>query len=145
VARPIAARLRRRAVVAGFPLAIAALNRAGIGPLQANLTGSELRRAGLLAFGQVLERLRVDARYAIFGHTHRAGPLPRDAADEWTVAGGDTRLLNTGSWVHEPAFIGRDPSGSPYRPGFAVVVDDTGPPRLVNLLGPGTADSSGVL
>jgi hypothetical protein len=36
--------------------------------------------------------------------------------------------------VREPSFLGRDPSSSPYRAGFAVRLGDTGPPELVNLL-----------
>ena len=75
-----------------------------------------------------LDRLDVRAPHVIFGHTHRAGPLPADDRSEWG------RLLNTGSWVYEARFIGEDPLGSPYRPGFAVVVGEHGPPELVNLL-----------
>jgi hypothetical protein len=125
--------LRQRAMVAGFPVAVAALNRIGLGPLSADLSSAELRRAGLRAFAEVLDRLGVSAPYAIFGHTHRAGPLPGDDRGEW-VTGASTEILNTGCWLHEPRFMGRSPHTSPYRPGFAVVVEDTGPPRLVNLL-----------
>ncbi len=124
---------RRRALGAGFPVAIAALNRAGLGPLRAELSGSELRRAGVRAAGDVVGRLGIDARYALFGHTHRAGPLARDDRSEWTVAS-RTDLINTGCWVEEPAFVGRDPGASPYRAGFAVRVGDDGPPELINLL-----------
>jgi hypothetical protein len=66
----------------------------------------------------------------IFGHTHRAGPLPADDRSEWG------RLINIGSWVYEPRFIGDDPLGSPYRPGFAAIVTGTAPPALINLLDP---------
>jgi hypothetical protein len=125
--------LRRRAAVAGFPFLIAALNRLGLGPLRAEISSTGLRRAGLLAFAEVLDRLGVDSRYAIFGHTHRAGPIPRDQLFDWITPAG-TSILNTGSWVHEPAFVGRDPSASPYRPGFAVALGAEGPPELVNLL-----------
>ena len=45
--------LRRRALVLGFPLAVAALNRAGLGPLRADISAGELRRAGLRAMGEV--------------------------------------------------------------------------------------------
>jgi len=124
---------RRRALIAGFPVAIATINRTGLGPVRADVSVSELRRAGLLALGEVVTRLGVDARHVIFGHTHRAGPLARDDRSEWTVAA-RTALVNTGSWVHEPGFLGRDPSTSPYRPGFAVRLGDDGPPELVNLL-----------
>ena len=124
---------RQRALTAGFPLAIAALNRAGLGPLRAELSGSELRRAGVRAAGEVVRCLGIDARYVLFGHTHRAGPLARDDRSEWTVAA-RTDLINTGCWVHEPALLGSDPGSSPYRAGFAVRVGDAGPPELVNLL-----------
>jgi hypothetical protein len=126
-------RLRRRAMAAAFPAAIGLLNLAGLGPLSADLSSAQLRRAGLRAFAEVLDRLGVGAAHAIFGHTHRAGPLPADEAGEW-VTGAGTQMLNTGSWVHEPQFMGRSPRTSPYRPGFAAVVEGAGPPRLVNLL-----------
>jgi Calcineurin-like phosphoesterase superfamily domain len=125
--------VRGTAVAAAWPVAIAACNRAGLGPLRAELSGPELRRAGLRALGEVVWRLGVDAAYVLFGHTHRAGPLPADDPADWrTVAG--ARLINAGCWVHEPAFIGTDPSRSPYRAGFGVVVGDDGPPLLRNLL-----------
>jgi predicted phosphodiesterase len=121
--------LRRRAVAAAFAATVAGLNRAGMGPLRADVSGVELRRAGLRAFGEVLERLGVPAdAHVIFGHTHRAGPLPDDDRGEWG------RVVNAGSWVHDPAWIGDSPGDSPYRPGFAAIVGDSGPPELVNLL-----------
>jgi hypothetical protein len=126
--------LRRRAAAAAFPAVVAALNRAGMGPLHADVSAVELRRAGLRAFEEVLVRLGVPVEAeVIFGHTHRAGPLRGDDRGEWG------RVMNTGSWVHDRAWIGDSPGESPYRPGFAVVVDDDGPPtppELVNLLDP---------
>jgi UDP-2,3-diacylglucosamine pyrophosphatase LpxH len=127
--------LRARALRAALPLAVAALNRAGLGPLRADLGSAALRDASLAAFARTLERLRVEAAQVIFGHTHRAGPLPGDPPARWrTQAGG--ALINAGSWVHEPAFLGRDPRASPYRPGFAVRLDGGGAasPELINLL-----------
>jgi hypothetical protein len=122
-------RLRRRGLGAAFPVLVAGLNRAGLGPLRADVSSAELRRAGLRAFGEVLARLGVPAEtHVMFGHTHRAGPLPADDRGEWG------RLINTGSWVHDPAWIGDSPGESPYRPGFAAIVGDSGPPELVNLL-----------
>ncbi|MGH2858848.1 MAG: metallophosphoesterase [Solirubrobacteraceae bacterium] len=125
--------MRGRAVAAAWPIGVRLLNALGVGPLRSELSGAELRRAGLRAFEQVLERLAIGADHVIFGHTHRAGPLAGDERSEWRTPLG-VRLLNSGCWVREPAFLGADPSRSPYRPGFAVVVDDDGPPRLVNLL-----------
>ncbi|MBV9195547.1 MAG: metallophosphoesterase family protein [Solirubrobacterales bacterium] len=126
-------RLRRRALALAFPGVLAALNRGGIGPLRADLSGAELRRAGLRALSEVLARLDVTAPYVIFGHTHRAGPLATDDRREWRTAAGG-QLINCGSWLEQPDFLGAEPSRSPYRAGFAVQVDDHGPPQLVNLL-----------
>ena len=126
--------LRTRALVAAFPLAVAALNRGGLGPLDPRLSPQELRRAGLRAMREVVRRLGADARWVLFGHTHRAGPFDRDDQAEWG-AGTSLRLINTGSWVHEEVFLGSAPRKSPYWPGGGVIVDDDGsPPRRVNLL-----------
>jgi hypothetical protein len=125
--------LRRRGLIAAFPAVVAALNGARLGPLRADISGVELRRAALRAFGEVLTRLRVDARQVIFGHTHRAGPLPGDDRSEWLAPGG-AQLLNTGSWMHEPGFLGDQPRASPYRPGFCAVLGADGAAELSNLL-----------
>lgn len=129
--------LRRRALAAAFPPVVAALNRAGLGPLSADLSSASLRRARLQAVGEVVLRLGVPARHVVFGHTHRAGPLPADDPREWRAITGAT-LTNVGCWIHDPAFLGVQPSISPYRPGFAVTVepDPSHPLTLVNLLDP---------
>ena len=130
--------VRQRAIAAVWPLVIAALNRAGLGPLRAEVSGPALRRSGLRGIDRVCAGLGVRADYVIFGHTHRAGPLPGDDPAEWVTDRG-SRLVNSGCWVHEPAFMGADPARSPYRTGFAVLVEDTdppAPPRLINLLDP---------
>jgi hypothetical protein len=124
---------RRRLWRAAFPAIVAGLNRAGLGPLSADLSNDALRRSRLRAVGEVVLRLGVGARHVVFGHSHRAGPLPADDAAEWRAVTGAT-LTNAGCWVDEPMFVGSDPSLSPYRPGFAVTIEDTGPPMLVNLL-----------
>jgi hypothetical protein len=123
--------LRARAMALGLAAAVAGLNRAGMGPLRADVSGVALRRGALAAFAEVVGRLGVPpAAHVIFGHTHRAGPLQGDDPSEWG------RLVNIGSWVDEARLIGDDPAGSPYRPGFAATVGDDGPPALVNLLDP---------
>ncbi len=124
---------RQLALQGALAAAIGALNRAGLGPLRRELDGTALRRAPLMALAEVTRHLGVDAEHVIFGHTHRAGPLPADDTSEWLGSG--ARLLNVGCWVHEPAFLGSDPSHSPYRPGFVARLEDAGAPELVNLLG----------
>lgn len=125
--------LRRRGLVLAFPAIVAGLNRTGIGPFHTDISAPELRRAGLRALASALDRLDVQARHVIFGHTHRAGPLPDDDPSEWRADTG-AALINSGCWVYEPTHVGTSPSKSPYRPGFAVAVDNHGPPELLNLL-----------
>jgi hypothetical protein len=123
------ARARRRALVAAFPAAVAALNHAGIGELSSEVSGDALRRGGLQAMGEVAGRLGVDRGYVVFGHTHRPGPLPGDDPDEWG------RLVNTGSWTYSPVFLTARSGESPYWPGTAVLVEGSEPPRVIGLLG----------
>jgi predicted phosphodiesterase len=126
-------RLRRRALVAAFPLAVAALNRAGLGPFRAEISTVELRRAGLRALDEVAVHLGLGDAHVVFGHTHRAGPLPEDEQSEWHGRAG-ARLVNTGSWTYTGVFLTSTPGESPYWPGSGVLVGDAGAPVLVRLL-----------
>ena len=128
-----AGRLRTRALVTAFPLAVATLNRAGLGPLRSDISPEELRRAGLEAMGQVADRLGLGSSYVVFGHTHRTGPLPGDHEGQWRSPGG-ARLLNSGSWVYVSVFASDTPADNPYWPGGCVILDDEGPPRVKRLL-----------
>ncbi len=100
----------------GFPALVAAVNRAGLGPVDADVSGPALRRAALRAMGEVARRVAPDARHVIFGHTHRFGPLPHDDAAEWTAPGG-ARLHNSGSWIFERFLVGESAADNPGRPG----------------------------
>jgi len=115
-----------------IPGAVAALNLIGFGPLRATLTGEELRRSGLEAMARVADKLASGTPHVIFGHTHRPGPLPTDDIAEWTTVSG-TRLWNSGSWLHESAFL-RAGQDSPYWPGTVLTLDDDGPPQISNVL-----------
>jgi predicted phosphodiesterase len=125
--------LRGRALIAGFPVAVAALNRAGLGPLRAEVSTSELRRAGLRAMGEVAARLGLGDSYVVFGHTHRTGPLPGDEQQEWRGRDG-ARLVNAGSWTYASIFLTSAAGESPYWPGGCVLVEDDGPPVVLRLL-----------
>lgn len=124
---------RRAALKLAFPVAVAGLNRVRLGPLRADVSGVQLRKAGLLALAATLRRLDIRAPCVIFGHSHRAGPLPGDDKSEWRMPEG-TSLLNTGCWVYEHVYLGHGAAKSPYRPGFVAVIADEGPPVLSNLL-----------
>ncbi len=125
---------RSRILAAAFPLVIAALNRAGLGPLRRDISGAALRRSSLEAMCQVVDRLGIGARHVIFGHTHRTGPLPGDDPAEWTTPGG-VSLHNCGCWVFETYLMTTVDGESPYWPGRCILLDDDGPPRLEHLLG----------
>jgi calcineurin-like phosphoesterase family protein len=128
--RPLA---HRAASDFAFPALVAGLNRVGLGPVRADLSGPELRRAALRSMGEVARRLVPDARHVIFGHTHRAGPLPADDAAEWTAPTG-ARLHNSGSWIFERFLVGDEDDGHPYWPGGAVRVDGRDDVRPLRLL-----------
>jgi predicted phosphodiesterase len=119
-----------------IPGAVAVLNRAGLGPFKPELTGEALRRSGLQAMGEVAEALVPGAEHLVFGHTHRPGPLQEDDRSEWTTPSG-IQLWNCGNWIQDPALVRGSDVRSPYWPGTILLLDDTGPPRLENvLLGP---------
>jgi len=128
--RPVRARL----LTAIFPLGIRGLNLLGIGPVSGDLSADALRRNALDALAEVVARLRIDAEHVVFGHSHRTGPLPDDDVTEWRTPSG-AWLHNSGSWVHEPIFTGDAAPDSPYWPGGALLLEDTGPPQLLRLLG----------
>lgn len=128
ITRARAIALRRGLV----PAAATVLNAAGLGPFGTEVSGPELRRAGIAAMCRVVERLEIDADWVVYGHTHRAGPLPGEG--EWRASTG-TRLVNCGAWTWAPQLAGGTAGEGPYWPGGMVVVDDDGPPRLVRVLG----------
>ena len=120
--------LRSRALRGvGIPSAVWALNRAGIGPFEARITGTRLRESGLEAMTALAGALHLDAHEIVYGHTHRPGPLPQDA--NWPA-----RLFNTGSWLYEPNLLQTTAGDSPYWPGTVLYVEDDKPPRLERLL-----------
>jgi hypothetical protein len=126
--------LRAAVLGTGYVAAVAAINAAGLGPVDRDLSGGALRRGGLRGMREALRRLGVTAPHVIFGHTHRSGPWPRDDPAEWTAPAG-SRLVNAGSWVYQSHFLSERPNASPYWPGTAVLVEEDGPPRLIRLLG----------
>ena len=83
--------------------------------------------------GEVVERLGIDARHVIFGHTHRAGPAARRRRRRVARCRAAAQLINTGCWVYESMYLDRH-WGSPYWPGPAVELESGGEPRLVRLL-----------
>jgi hypothetical protein len=121
----------RLAFGAGIPATVWTLNRLLRGDFSPDLSPTAISRSGIDAAAELVERLRLRTPHVITGHTHRAGPRPDDP--EWELAGGG-RLHNTGSWVFASAFHrpGRPPG--PYWPGTVTWLEESGPPRRVELL-----------
>jgi predicted phosphodiesterase len=110
-----------------IPSAVWALNRAGMGPFEAKLTGPVLRQSGLDAMVDLAAALGIEASEIIYGHTHRPGPLPTDS--DW-----NPQLFNTGSWLYEPNLLHTTAGDSPYWPGTLIFIEDDKPPELRQLL-----------
>jgi predicted phosphodiesterase len=110
-----------------IPSAVWALNRAGMGPFEAKVSGITLRESGLRAMNELIAAMEIDAHEVVYGHTHRPGPLPQDKT--W-----DRRLFNTGSWLYEPNLLQTSAGESPYWPGCVLFVEDDQPPELRRLL-----------
>jgi Calcineurin-like phosphoesterase len=137
-------RLRGQMLSVPFRVGVMVANRAGLGPVQADIGVHELRKAGLSGITEAARRLRLAPPHLVFGHTHRTGKLAVDSGLEWRTPGG-TQLHNAGSWVFDTLFMGRGSSNSnPYWPGGAIALGDDGPPRLERLLGHLPAQALGV-
>jgi hypothetical protein len=121
--------LLHRLVVPG---ALRGANRLGLGDFRDDRPDEGLRRPGLAAMAQVVDYLHIGAAYVLFGHLHRPGPLNGDG-QRWRTKDG-LQLVNTGSWLYEPAYLAPVPVESPYWPGTCVFVRDNGAPELQNPL-----------
>jgi predicted phosphodiesterase len=113
---------------AAVPAALRVVEGAGLGAFRDDSSRPRPRRPGVDAMARVVESLRIEADYVLFGHLHRPGPMNGDAP-EWTSRAG-TRLVNTGSWVDEVRYLGSAPLERPHRPGAIALVGADGPPQL---------------
>jgi hypothetical protein len=124
-------RLTGAAIRAAFPAGIWALNRVLHSQFEADVSPAAIFNGGVEAAAEMASRLQVDGVHVITGHTHRAGPTEEEG--EWPLPGGG-RLHNTGSWVFASVFHHPGTPPSPYWPGTVTWVEDSGPPRRVELL-----------
>jgi predicted phosphodiesterase len=122
----------RAATMPGIPRRLRSRHFA---PLTAMLLGLQMQRASIPALARVVHRLGIDADWVIFGHVHRAGPLPGDDPRRWRGPGGRPRIANTGAWTYEPLLIHRAAAPPhPYWPGGAILLEDGGEPQAIGLL-----------
>jgi hypothetical protein len=124
-------RLRAASVRAAFPLGIQAINRLLRSDFDSDISATAIFVAGVEAATELSARLGVGSAHVITGHTHRGGPIEGEA--NWPLPGGG-QLHNTGSWVFASAFHSPGTPPSPYWPGTVTWVEESGPPRRVQLL-----------
>jgi hypothetical protein len=105
-----------------------------LAPLLTRLLARQVRNHSLPALAHAVYALGVQAPWVVFGHVHRLGPMPGDAAAPWAGLTAGQRLLNTGSWRFEPVIDHRIHPPHPYWPGGAVAINDDGIPRAIGLL-----------
>jgi hypothetical protein len=124
-------RLKVRAARAAFPAVVAGVNRLLRADFDSDISGEAIFRSAVEAATEMAHRLRVDGGHVITGHTHRGGPLPGEGP--WRLPGGG-ELHNTGNWVFSTPLHRPGTPPNAYWPGTVTWVEDTGPPRRVQLL-----------
>ena len=137
----LGANLRTRALVHGFPLAVAALNRAGLGPLQRRdlLGRAAPGRPARDGRGRRAPRARRRVRRLRPHPPRRAAARRRRErvdrrADGDGAARSGARLVNAGCWTYDSIFLTRDARREPLLAGHVRAVEDAGPPELRRLL-----------
>ena len=129
--RTRARRLKARAARASFPAVVAGVNRLLQADFDSDISGEAIFRSAVDAATEMARRLGVDGGHVITGHTHRGGPRPEEGS--WRLAGGG-ELHNTGNWVFSTPLHRPGTPPNAYWPGTVTWVEDTGPPRRVELL-----------
>ncbi|HET6831839.1 MAG TPA: metallophosphoesterase [Solirubrobacterales bacterium] len=119
-----------------IPATLRGLEQAGLGRFNRDLSIAEIGRSGVAAMHVVVERLGIEADHVVFGHIHRRGSLPGEddaiGSPAWRRNG--VTLHNTGNWLYTEALLGRAVPQSPFWPGSMIVVAESGPPELVEVL-----------
>jgi hypothetical protein len=124
-------RLKARAARAAFPAVVAGVNLLLRADFDPDISGEAIFRSAVDAATETARRLGVDGGHVITGHTHRGGPRPEEAP--WRLPGGG-HLHNTGNWVFSTPLHRPGTPPNAYWPGTVTWVEDTGPPRRVELL-----------
>jgi hypothetical protein len=124
-------RLKVRAARAAFPAVVAGVNRLLRADFDSDISGEAIFRSGVEAATEMARRLGVDEGHVITGHTHRGGPRAEEGP--WRLLGGG-ELHNTGNWVFSTPLHRPGTPPNAYWPGTVTWVEDTGPPRRVELL-----------
>jgi hypothetical protein len=123
--------LKVRAARAAFPVVVASINRLLRADFDSDISGAAIFRSAVDAAAEMARRLGIDDGYVLTGHTHRGGPRPEEGP--WRLPGGG-ELHNTGNWVFSTPLHRPGTPPNAYWPGTVTWVEDSGPPRRVELL-----------
>jgi hypothetical protein len=124
-------RLKAGAARAAFPVVVAGVNRLLHSDFESDVYGDAIFRSGVEGGSELARRLGVDGVHVITGHTHRGGPRPGEGP--WRLSGGG-ELHNTGNWIFSTPLHNPGAPPNSYWPGTVTWVEDSGPPRRVELL-----------
>jgi hypothetical protein len=124
-------RLKARAARTAFPAVVAGVNRLLRADFDSDISGEAIFHSGVEAATEMARRLGVDHAHVITGHTHRGGPRPEEGS--WRLPGAG-ELHNTGNWVFSTPLHRPGTPPNAYWPGTVTWVEDSGPPRRVELL-----------
>jgi len=105
-----------------------------LAPLLTRVLARQVRNHSLPALAHAAYALGVQAPWIIFGHVHRLGPMPGDAAPPWAGLTQGQQLVNTGSWRFEPVIDHHIHPPHPYWPGGAVTIEEDGIPKAIGVL-----------
>lgn len=117
-----------------LPAATGLLNRVLHADFDPDISSAAINRGGVEAATELIRRLRIDAAHVITGHTHHPGPR----GGEWPLESGG-QLHNTGNWIFARV-LHRDAAKGTFWPGTLTWVEDSRPPRRVDLLDDLTPD-----
>ncbi len=124
-------RLKACAARAAFPVVVGGINRLLRADFESDIYGEAIFRSGVDGATELARRLGVDGAHVITGHTHRGGPHLDE--DPWRLPGGG-ELHNTGNWVFSTPLHRPGTPPNSYWPGTVTWLEDSGPPRRVELL-----------
>jgi hypothetical protein len=124
-----------------FPAAARGLGRLLRREFVTDISVEGISRFGLAAMREVIRRLPLECEHVVFAHTHRPGPLPGDAVDQWRVGG--LSMHASGSWNYSPGLCRATAAESVFWPGTVTWVEDDGPPQVRQLLADRTRSELG--
>ena len=129
-------RVRAGVVALGFRTLVFALNRAGSARCDRTCPARSFGAVDCARSARCWPISGSRRGHVIFGHTHRAGPLPGDDRSEWVTRRRHEAAQHRHAGCTNAGSSATSRGGVPTVPGSRQCVEDTRAPELVNLLDP---------